>query len=217
MIFKKDNRGKEQQPYIPPGNGSESGEYTYKDPNCYSSTEECSDSELKKLLSSDEYTFIRKYSIYSIGITLNKAIREKCLSRYGMKMRDCIISAIKKYKIKNDIKVFRGIKVSKEIYVKEFYNKYIKGEMIEGSLICSTSRDFKRAIRASISSNPSDVSLVFELNLPRGFNALPIEDIAVDNREREILISKPWYKIIKFERWHYGEISFTKVILELER
>jgi len=216
--YYKPGGGNKPQPYIPAGNGEESGEYTFKSSSYsdFSIREECTKEDLNQLLTDEEYYFVRRYTNYKNGRNLNDAIRNNNLSEYGKKMRDSILSAIKKHSLKQEITVYRGIKVSNATYLINFYTKYRLKERIDGLLICSATRRIKRAIKATLSPSSNEISLLFEIKLPRGYSALPIEEISFDSSEQEILISKPIYKIKDIQNWHIGKHNFKKLLIEIE-
>lgn len=216
MSYTKENNGGEQQPYIPAGNGKESGQFTFKESN-YCIEENCTNAELKDLLTSVEYEIIRKYTNIETGKKLNEAIRKNTLSKFGELMRDSIISSINKHSLKQDVVVYRGINVSYDVFYHSFYSNYIQRKSITGSLICSTSRCKERAIRASKTNNKYGVGLVFEIFLPKGYKALPIEAVALDPREQEILISRPMYKITQIKNVKIKNHCFKQIVVKLER
>lgn len=217
MINTKENKAGEQQPYIPSGHGERSGEYTYKNSSNYAIEENCTFFELEKFLTSKELSCLISYSQPEIGINLNKNIRNNQLSNEEMEMKAAIISAIKKHNLKKEVTVFRGIKISSDLYSELFYNRYMYNLPIKGSVICSTSRDINRAKKAAYSTNKNMVSIVFQANLPKGYNALPIEDISIDPSEQEILINEPIYRIKSLELCVERDWQYVKIKIYLGR
>lgn len=214
----KENRAGEQQPYVPAGNGERSGEYTFKDDTeDFCKRNECTKTKLRQKLSKDEYDYVVDYSAYENGTMLNKAIRLNCLSPYGIRMRDGIISAINKSHLNEDTVVYRGISVSEAVYFNNFYYPFKYGVTCKGSTICSTSRSFDTAIMASKSTeNYKNLSLVFETVIPKRHHALSIEAIAFNRSEKEILLNAPRYRIEKIENWHCGDFKFKKIYIKIE-
>lgn len=217
----KRNNGNEQQPYIPAGHGKESGQYTnkvYVDNNYddFIIKEGCTKPELIRLLSEEEYEAIKKYSNYIFGRALNKALREQKCSYKDAVMALKIFSAIKKHQLKNSIEVYRGITVTNEVFIKDFYNKYVNNEVIPGSLICSTSRRLKRAIEGAKADEANKIGIIFVGTLPKGYNALPIEAIAKNTNEQEILLFQPIYKIKLIETGYLDHQMIKIIHIELK-
>ena len=213
----KRNNGDEQQPFIPAGNGSKSGQYTNKTiQSNFIISEGCTKNGLKKLLTKREIEAIRKYTNPVYGCVLNKAIREGTCTYENTIMMNLIIDGIKKHHLKSEMQVYRGIKVSQETYIQNFYNKYINDEVITGSPICSTSRKLERALKGAINANIDGVGIIFETILPKGYEALPVENISVKPWEREILISKPRYRIVSIKNCCINGEQFKRIKIQLE-
>ncbi len=121
---------------------------------------------------------MKTYTNFMIGTALNKAIREKRLSRDDEILKNRIVSAISKHHLKNPVKVYRGIVVPLEVYLQNFVVKYLLDKPIEGSLICSTSRDPLRAAMGAKADTAKQIGIVFSIELPKGYPALPIEKIS---------------------------------------
>lgn len=215
MKTKLNNAG-EQQPYISSGNGKKSGQYTFKN-SVFLESEKCDYKNLCDKLSPAQMYAIRQYSIYTYGKILNKKIRENRLTNIDELMVSLILVGISQHKLRNDITVFRGINVSNDIYLSKFYNKYEANEIIDGSLICSTSRNENRAINASIGKESSSIAIVFEIPLLKNDYALPIEDIAISSKEEEILLAKPTYKIQSIKHCKVNNFKYLKIKIKLER
>ena len=213
--FKKGG-GNKPQPYIPKGNGEKSGQYAknaIKDD--YLLSESCTRLDLEKLLSKEEFSSIQNYTKYQIGSALNKAIRDKAMSKEDVVLKDRIVSAISKHKLKAPIITYRGIVVSKDVYEKNFLARYIFDLPIDGSLICSTSRDYGRASTAAKTKEAGKIGIIFCCELPKGYPALPVEGIAKDKAEREILISAPRYVIEEITNCRYGRFVFKRIKVKI--
>ena len=133
-----------------------------------------------------------------------------------MQTASAIISAIKKHKLKGEIKVYRGITVTEETYIQNFYNKYVNKETITGSIIYSTSRKLKRAIEAISTNNENVIGIIFETILPKGYEALPIETIARKKKEKETLINKPFYTIVSIETGYLNNRMVKRIKIRLQ-
>ena len=217
----KRNNGDEQQPFIPAGHGKESGQYTnkvYVDNNYddFIIKEGCTQLELKSLLTTREYKAIKKYSFYDCGRELNKALRDNNLTIEQAIMYGLVRDGIKKHQLKNSIEVYRGITVTNEVFIKDFYNKYVNHETATGSKLCSTSRDIERAIGGAKSKEPNKIGIIFVGILPKGYSALPIEAIAYDSNEKEILIAEPIYKIKTIETGYLNHQMIKIIEVELK-
>lgn len=191
----KPGGGGRRQLYIPKGHGAKSGQYCRMTEGDYVTSERCTKEELRARLTEWELFYVRRYSDFTFGRALNKAIREKRMSLADKVFKSNLVSAIGKHKLLAPITVYRGIMVSLEVYRDNFYRKYIHGESIVGSVICSTSRKLERATSVTDGIGPDFIGIVFEIDLPKGYSALPIESIAMDPDEQEILLSSPRYVI----------------------
>ncbi len=121
----KKGGGNKLQSYVPKGNGERSGQYsknTIKDG--YLLSESCTSLDLAKLLSEEEFSSIQNYTKYQIGSALNKAIRNKTMSKDDVALKDRIVSAISKHKLKAPVTTYRGIVVPKDVYEKNFLARY---------------------------------------------------------------------------------------------
>lgn len=213
----KENSAGEQQPYIPAGNGERSGEYTFKNGDGQFETEyNCSKGTLEKLLSKDELKYLAYYTDYSIGTELNTAIRQNNLSQFGVQMRDGIINAINKFKLPKELKVYRGISIKESEFYIKFNTAHEFNSEIIGSLICSTSRKLERAIYGANKNISGNIPIVFEIDLPKGYHALPVEAIAKDYQEQEVILNAPRYTISKIENWHWNDFNFKKIYVKIK-
>ncbi len=213
--FKKGG-GNKPQPYISKGNGEKSGQYA-KDAimDGYLLSESCTKLDLAKLLSEEEFSSIQNYTKYQIGSALNKAIRNKAMSKEDVALKDRIVSAISKHKLKAPVITYRGIVVSKDVYEKNFLARYIFNLPIDGSLICSTSREYGRASTAAKTKEAGKIGIIFCCELPKGYPALPVEGIAKDKAEREILISAPRYEIEEITNCRCGRFVFKRIKVKI--
>ena len=207
--------GNKPQPFIPKGNGEESGQYTTDYQDDFIHQENCTRAELERTLSKEELWAVGLYSDYRVGTSLNKAIRENKMLKTDEMLMNLIVNAIARHKLKKPVRVYRGIKVTREIFAKNFLAKYRAKEPITGSAICSTSRGFARAAAGAKANDPSLISLVFYIELPKGYSALPIEDIALDSQEREILLSSPRYLIDNITDCSYGDFRFKRIRIQI--
>ena len=209
----KPGGGNKLQPYMPAGNGSRSGRYIKKGFVQFLISEHCLKSDLEKNLTKEELFAIRRYSDYLYGPILNKAIREGKLNKTDTLLKDLIVRAIWKHRLENAVIVYRGISVQRKIYDDVFYANYTSGKSIVGSTICSTSRTINRAISAARAIDSSLVCLIFIAKLPKGYHALPIEAIAIDEEEREVLLTSPRYIIENIKEVNQNEqtLKFLKI------
>ncbi len=207
----KPGGGGEMQPYVPKGNGDKSGEYTdkpYESFDHYSrrvnakikrkdflENNDCTAKSLSQVLTIDEINAVTLYSNYKVGTLLNKKIRDKTMSEEDEIFCNHLETAIRKNCIKQDVRVYRGISVPREIYETKFWLPYIQNRAIIGSRICSTSRSLRRALQGTLSKESGNVGIIFVCDIEKGRNALPIEDIAIDPSEQEVLLSSPMYFI----------------------
>ena len=217
----KRNNGNEQQPYIPAGHGKESGQYTnkvYVDNNYddFIIKEGCTQSELEALLTESEYNAIKEYTNPVIGCALNKANREDNLTIDQAIMTRLILNGISRHNLKDGVEVYRGITVTNEVFIKDFYNKYVNHETINGSRICSTSRKLQRAIESAKTNKENCIGIIFVGILPKGYNALPVEKIAYNPQEKEIIIAKPVYKIKSIETGYLNNKMVKIIRVELK-
>lgn len=212
----KKGGGDKLQPYISKGNGEESGQYTEGEiVDNYLVSESCTKSDLLNVLSEEEAASVNEYTKIEIGKALNKAIREGTMTESDVKLKDLIISAISKHKLKSAADVFRGITVSREVYERCFLIQYLLDLPIEGSLICSTSRIFSRAVSAAKTKSDDDVGVVFCGELPKGYNALPIEGISNNAAEKEILITAPYYQIEEITNCVWNGLKFKRIKVKI--
>ena len=210
----KKGAGGRLQPYVSKGNGERSGQYTkmsFREEFIIS--ERCTKLDLLMILSKEEIEAVKQYTIYEIGTTLNKAIRENRMSEDDAALKNKILSAISKHKLEEAVTVYRGITVSRDVYRENFLRNYLLDMPIIGSLICSTSRSKTRAYIAATTQNEEKIGIVFYGRLPRGYNALPIEGISNSPAEKEILISAPKYQIENIEGtiWKGCKIMLIKI------
>ena len=198
----KPGGGNQLQPYLAEGHGDKSGEYTNK--NCtysdfasesyaFCKSQYATKTDLEKTLSKEELQSIRYYTVYENGIMLNRSIRNNNLTPLQLAHVNYIVRGINKHYI-GDIQVYRGIFVNEEV-MQDFVIAKSKQTVLTGGLICSTSRHFQRALDAAYTSRNCKYPIVFECNLPKNTNGLPVEDIAYNRNEGEILLSAPRYKI----------------------
>ncbi len=169
----------------------------------------------KSQLSEEEFSSIQNYTKYQIGSALNKAIRNKAMSKEDVVLKDRIVSAISKHKLKAPVITYRGIVVSKDVYEKNFLARYIFNLPIDGSLICSTSREYGRASTAAKTKEAGKIGIIFCCELPKGYPALPVEGIAKDKAEREILISAPRYEIEEITNCRCGRFVFKRIKVKI--
>lgn len=163
---KKPNKAGELQPYIPKGNGDKSGEYTF---SYFCVREGCTKEDLKKILTEEEIRAVRSYTDFRVGCALNKRLRDGSFTMEDAKTENLIHLAITKHKMKNNLIVYRGIAIDKETFFREFYEKYKTKEVVNRSIICSTSRNIKRAIKgATNTKSTKNINVVFEILLLKG-------------------------------------------------
>ena len=211
----KPGGGGKDQPYIAKGHGNKSGQYCKKQASDYASSEHCTAEELTALLTSEELYYVERYSNYEFGIPLNKAIREGRMTRTDEIFKNNVVSAIGKHKLENPLTVFRGISVKRKVYLRNFVLNYILDEPIVGSTICSTSRKFSRAVAGAHTDDAGSVGILFEIDLPKGHKALPIESVASDITEEEILLSSPRYLIDDMETREAGGYHYVWIKVKL--
>lgn len=198
MSDRKIGGGGKYQCYIPKGFGHKSGQYCKEDEN-FAISEHCTGDELRNTLSEDEIRCVELYTDSSFGISLNKAIRKGVMSESQEKTKNLIIKAIRSHRMRNAVTVYRGITVSFGVYLRDFLAKYISNTPIVGSVVCSTSREPGRALMAAEKNVRDYTGIVFEINIPKGYHALPIEEISSNPGEKEILLESPKYMIEKIE------------------
>lgn len=208
----KPGGGGRNQPFIPKGHGSESGQYCKKPLSDYPSSEHCARDDLTASLSDEELYYVERYSNYEYGTALNAAIRGNRMTKADEIFKNNVVSAIGKHRLENPLTVYRGIRVKRKAYLKNFVLSYILDKPIVGSTICSTSRSLSRAVGAAHACDTDSVGILFEIDLPEGYKALPIEDVASDITEQEILLSSPRYLIEDIETreadgYHYAWIK----------
>ncbi len=212
----KPGGGNKPQPYVPKGNGEESGQYAKKDyADDYAKSEGCTKEELLKTLEKEELEAVKAYTNFMIGTALNKAIREKRMSHDDEILKNRIVSAISKHHLKNPVKVYRGIVVPLEVYLQNFVVKYLLDKPIEGSLICSTSRDPLRAAMGAKADTAKQIGIVFSIELPKGYPALPIEKISKNRGEKEILLSVPRYIIQEITECSLKGFRFKRIMIKI--
>ena len=184
----KTGGGNKLQPYISKGNGEESGQYTEGETmDSYLASESCTKSDLLNMLSKEEFASVNKYTEIETGKALNKAIREGTMTESDVKFKSQIISAISKHELNSPTTVYRGITVPREVFERCFLIRYLLDLPTEGSLICSTSRAYLRAVSAAKTKTQGDVGIVFCGELPKGYKALPIEEISNNSAEKRYL------------------------------
>ncbi len=167
------------------------------------------------LLSSEELYYVELYSNYQFGTALNAAIRENRMTKTDEMFKNALVSAIGKHRLENPLTVYRGIKVRHEVFLRDFVLKYILDEPIVGSTICSTSRRYARAEASAQNDDPEFDGILFEIDLQKGYNALPIEDVAVNEKEQEILLTSPRYLIEDIEDCASNGYHFKKIKVKL--
>ncbi len=212
----KKGGGNKLQSYVPKGNGERSGQYAKDDTaSDYLASESCSKSELLSVLSKEEFSSVNQYTDIRVGKALNKAIRENRMSKSDEKLKDCLISAISKHKLKSSVLSYRGITVPREVYEKNFLLRFLLDLPTEGSLICSTSRTYLRAVSAAKTRSEDEVGIVFCCKLPKGYNALPIEGISNNASEKEILITAPLYQIEEITNCVWNGLKFKRIKVKI--
>ncbi len=221
------------QPYKGKGNGDESGEYTNKPESTLTnqkrdlfnketflneSKDFCDKSKstkeyLYRTMTKDEIDSVVRYSNYMYGTQLNRAILENNLTQEQQRDVENIVKSIKKHYLPS-VKVYRGIKISKEDrerYLKDAENKTLK----YGRLITSTTRRLEHAFLNAKPTSDKPCPVVFECSIPANYNGLSIEDIAFDRTEQEILLSEPTYYIDSIEQVTIGKITYDVFHIKL--
>ncbi len=211
----KPGGGGKDQPYVAKGHGGKSGQYCKKQENDYASSEHCTAEELTALLTGEELYYVERYSDFEFGIPLNAAIRKGAMTRTDEMFKDNVVSAIGKHKLENPLTVFRGISVKRKVYLRNFVLNFILDKPIIGSTICSTSRKFSRAVEGAHTDDADSVGILFEIDLPKGYKALPIESVAVSKKEQEILLSSPRYLIDDMEAREVGGYHYVWIKVKL--
>ncbi len=214
MDDKKIGGGGKYQCYIPKGFGSKSGQYCKEEEN-FAISEHCTSEELRTTLSNDEIRCVKLYTDSYFGISLNKAIRSGVMSKEQEEVKNKIVKAIRSHRMRSDVTVYRGIKISLGVYLREFLAKYISNTPIVGSVICSTSRTLRRASLAARTSEHDYVGIIFEISIPKGYHALPIEDISSNPDEQEILLQSPKYVIEKIENSNLPGFRLKRIKIRL--
>ncbi len=213
--FKKGG-GNKPQPYIPKGNGEKSGQYAKNQAkDDYLVSESCTKRDLLNALSEEEFISVNQYTDIRIGKALNKAIRENRMTESDKKLKDRLISAISKHKLKSSVSFYRGITVSQEVYEKSFLLRFLLDLPAKGSLICSTSRAYSRAVSAAKTRSENEVGIVFCGELPKGYSALPIEGISNNAAEKEILITAPLYQIEEITNCVWNGLKFKRIEVKI--
>lgn len=211
----KPGGGGKDQPFIPKGHGSESGQYCKKPPSDYASSEHCTRDNLTASLSGEELYYVKRYSNYEFGTALNAAIRENRLTKTDEMFKNNVVSAISKHRLETPLTVYRGIRVSHKVFLRNFVMNFILDKPIVGSTICSTSRRYTRAVAAAQNDDSNSDGILFEINLPKGYCALPIEDVAASPKEQEILLASPKYLIEDIEDCASNGYHFKKIKIKL--
>ncbi len=226
--------GNQPQQYYVAGNGDKSGEYAdeqedvvfvlkkaktkaaYEESKAFCKRFNCTRECLLDVLGEKIISCIIRYSNYATGISINYAIRNNTLSEEQTIYVDFIIKAIKTWSLKESLQLYRGISVSEEVFEKDFLLPFKNGEPKIGSVICSTSRSFDRAKLAAVPSRDKPISIIFDLQTPVNYPALPIEDIGARREEREVLLHCPRYKIITLDLIKGEEFDYYKAIIVVE-
>ncbi len=213
--YKKGAGGK-LQPYISKGNGEKSGQYTKNDSSGgYLAAESCTEIDLEKILSKKELFSVKSYTNYKIGTALNAAIREGRMTEADKELKDQILSAIAKHKLKQPIAVFRGIVVSREVFERNFLVPYLLDIPIDGSLICSTTRRLERAAIGAKAKKQGDIGIIFYGVLPANCPALPLEGISENPEEKEILVTAPKYQIEEITNCSCKGFKFKRIKIKI--
>ena len=224
-INEKPGGGGEMQPYFPKGNGDKSGEYTNKsNSEPASKKQEVNEKELlkasedfcektkssrkylEKTMSKEEIDSVVKYSNYEYGVALNLANRMHNLTEEQSKDTYNIVNSIKRHYLPS-IVLFRGAR-----YTKERRDALVDAietcAMQYGQLITSTTRDRSHAFANAYPEADRPCPVVFECEIPANYHGLPIEDIAFDRREHEVLLSEPAYVVQAVEEVIIGKIKY---------
>ena len=231
----KPGGGGHMQLYKGKGNGDESGEYTdeslalnntnKKDKRKQSIIEEskqfcrkyrCTVKELERTIGDIGCKSIELYTNSQYGIDLNQAAKNKTLTQDQALILDIVVDSIKRHYITHSLLVERGIKTTEDVL--EAY-RYAKEHRIMkfGGPITSVTRDENVAYRYAFPDEDRPVSIVFECELPANYVGLPVEDIAQNRNEKEILLASPAYYVDDIEEREIAGIKYNIIKISIAR
>ena len=230
----KPGGGGHMQLYKGKGNGDESGEYTDEGISTKSNNNtlkrqkaleeskqfcckfRCRAEDLKKTLGEIRYKSVVLYTNSKYGVDLNQAERTHNLTQEQRDVLSNVVDAIKRHYIPQDLSVARGIKTTEEVLSE--YKKAKEHRILKyGGSITSVTRDKNVAYRYAVPDEERPVSIVFECKLPTNYVGLPVEDIAQNRKEKEVLLTSPAYYVDDIEEREIAGVKYNVIKISITR